>query len=105
MPDPTPKPPAPQQPEWAHLHLWQIQPIRDALVIAAAIGLVYLGSRLSIVTVPLLVALLLAYLFEPLVARATRSGFVTRRAAAAGIIILLAVLVVVPVSIGATFGI
>jgi predicted PurR-regulated permease PerM len=79
--------------------------VRDALVIAAAIGLVYLGSRLSIVTVPLLLALLLSYLFEPLVERITRQGRVKRKAVAAGIIFLLAAVVAVPAAIGATFAV
>src|SRR5690242_14508995 len=101
-----PRPPTPGNPtDWRSLHLWQIQPVRDALVIAVAIGLVYLGSRLSIVTVPLLLALLLSYLFEPLVERATRAGRMKRKAVAAGIILLIALLVVVPVSIGATFAV
>jgi predicted PurR-regulated permease PerM len=111
MPAPAdkPTPPTPTTtsgtPDWRSVHLWQIQPIRDGLVIAAAVGLVFLGSRLSIVTVPLLLAMLLAYLFEPLVAMVTRKGLVTRHGAAAGIIILIAVVVVVPVSIGATFAV
>ena len=28
---------------WPHLHLWQIQPLRDLLVLAAVVGIVYLG--------------------------------------------------------------
>src|SRR3954469_3643218 len=103
-PFPTPPPPTPP-PDWRSLHLWQIQPVRDGLVIAAAIGLIYLGSRLSIVTVPLLLAMLLAYLVEPLVERVTRGGRVTRKAAAIGIILLVAGVVVVPAAIGATFGV
>ena len=53
----------------ARLHLWQIQAVRDALMVLAIIALVWFGYALRAVTVPLLVALLLAYLFEPLVAR------------------------------------
>jgi predicted PurR-regulated permease PerM len=102
MAEPSPNSP---RPEWQNLHLWQIQPVRDGLVLAAAFGLIWLGSRLSVVTVPLLLALLLAYLFEPLVAWVTRKAHVTRRPAALGIIFLLGGLVVVPASIGATFGI
>jgi predicted PurR-regulated permease PerM len=98
-------PPEPPEPDWRSLHLWQIQPIRDGLVIAVAIGLVWLGSRLSIVTVPLLLAMLLAYLFEPLVAKVTRRGKVTRKGAAIGIILLVAGVIVVPAAIGATFGV
>lgn len=53
----------------AHLHIWQIQAVRDVLVVAAAIALFWAGHALRAVTVPLLVALLLAYLFEPLIRR------------------------------------
>src|SRR5689334_2551056 len=102
---PRPFPTPPPSPDWRSLHLWQIQPVRDGLVIAAAIGLVWLGSRLSIVTVPLLLAMLLAYLFEPLVERVTQRGKVTRKGAAIGIILLIAGVVVVPAAIGATFGV
>jgi predicted PurR-regulated permease PerM len=51
------------------LHLWQFQAVRDLLFVAAVAGLFWFGYALRAVTVPLLVALLLAYLFEPLVAR------------------------------------
>jgi predicted PurR-regulated permease PerM len=108
----TPIPPAPAstpapttRPDWRSLHLWQIQPVRDGLVIAVVIGLVWLGSRLSVVTVPLLLALLLSYLFEPLVQKITRTGRIKRKAVAAGLILLVAVVVVVPVCIGATFAV
>ena len=104
-PPTTPRSSTSGTPDWRSVHLWQIQPIRDGVVIAVAVGLVLLGSRLSIVTVPLLLAMLLAYLFEPLVAMVTRKGLVTRHGAAAGIIILMAVVVVVPASIGATFAV
>ena len=56
---------ASQPPE--KLHLWQIQAVRDVLFIAAVVALFWLGYALRAVTVPLLVALLLAYLFEPVV--------------------------------------
>jgi predicted PurR-regulated permease PerM len=70
-----PKPPTvedPKAPQWQRVHLWQIQAVRDLLLIAAVVGLIYLGYVLSVVTVPLLVALGLAYLVEPLVALLTR---------------------------------
>lgn len=86
--------------DWKKLHLWQIQPVRDGLTIAAAFGLFLLGYKLSVVTVPLLLALALAYLFEPVVARITRSGRVGRPFVAASIIILAAVVIVVPAVIG-----
>lgn len=53
----------------ARLHIWQFQAVRDVFFLLACIGLVWLGYAMRTVTVPLLVALLLAYLFEPLVAR------------------------------------
>lgn len=90
---------------WLNNHLWQIQPVRDIMVLGAVFGLLWLGYRLSIVTVPLLLALLLAYLFEPLVARVTRRGRMSRQGAAAGILILGLVTVVVPVALGGSFAV
>ncbi len=60
---------SPQDPgkSWYRLHLWQIQAVRDLLVIAVLAGVVWLGYVVSIVTVPLLVALALAYIVEPLI--------------------------------------
>jgi predicted PurR-regulated permease PerM len=55
------------------LHLWQIQAVRDLFVIMAIVGLVWLGYALRAITIPLLVALLLAYLFEPVIDRLIRS--------------------------------
>ena len=49
------------------LHLWQIQWVRDALLILVVICGVWIGYAMRDITVPLLVALLLAYLFEPLI--------------------------------------
>lgn len=93
------------RPEWHRLHLWQIQPVRDGLLIAALIGLVILGYRLSIVTVPLLLALLLAYLFEPVVSRVTRRKLVSRQGAALGIILIAALAIVTPLVFGGGFAI
>lgn len=91
-------------PEWARLHVWQIQPIRDLLFIALLLGVVWLGYRLSIVTVPMLLALLLAYLFEPLIAWLTRGGKMRRPFAVLLLIVVSALLVVVPTTLGLTFG-
>jgi predicted PurR-regulated permease PerM len=91
--------------DWRTSHLWQIQPIRDVLVLAAGVGLLWLGYRLSLVTVPLLLALALAYLFEPVVARVTRGGRVSRPGAAMAIIVLGAALVIVPVALGGAFAV
>ena len=90
---------------WPHLHLWQIQPLRDLLVLAAVLGLIYLGYVLSIVTVPILLALTLAYLFEPLVRRMTERRGIGRARVAASILVLSGILVVVPVAIGMTYSV
>lgn len=99
----------PGRPYWATLHLWQIQMVRDVLVGLAIFGLLWLGYKLSIVTVPILLAMALAYLFEPVVKRLTRpraSGNSMSREAAASIIIGGAVLLVlVPVSLGIVFAV
>ena len=50
---------------WADLHLWQIRFIRDILIGLVIFLLFWLGYAMRDVTVPLLVALLLAYLAEP----------------------------------------
>lgn len=86
-------------------HLWQIQPLRDVLVLLAGFGLIWLGWKLSFVTVPLLLALLLAYLFEPLMAWVTRDGRVSRAAAAIGVIASVTVLAAIPVGAGVAFGV
>ena len=49
------------------LHLWQIQWVRDLFLFVAVIAGIWLGYAMRDITIPLLVALLLAYLFEPLI--------------------------------------
>ena len=91
---------------WSHLHLWQIQPLRDVLLIAAVFGLLWLGYKISLVTVPMLLALLLAYLFEPVVVWATgRFKWMTRRMAAGGLIAAAVIFVVVPLSFATVWGV
>lgn len=97
--------PGDSRPEWKQLHLWQIQPVRDALVLAAVLGLLYLGYVLSLVTVPLLLALALAYLFEPLVRRLTYRRRVSRAFVAASLIVLSVLVIVVPVGVGGAFAV
>ena len=67
--------------ELTRLHLWQIQGVRDVLVVASVIGVLWLGYALRFVTVPLLVALGLAYLVEPLVRWLCRRVGMSRPAA------------------------
>ena len=57
----------PSQHDITKLHLWQIQWVRDLILILVVIGGVWLGYAMRNITIPLLVALLLAYLFEPLI--------------------------------------
>lgn len=93
-----------------HLHLWQYQAVRDVLLVASVAGLVWLGYALRAVTVPLLVALLLAYLFEPLVARLSRHPKLTRPMVVGGLLTTVGALaigvvaVIVPVAVGQTAG-
>jgi predicted PurR-regulated permease PerM len=101
-PRPAPSPGS-SAPELSKLHLWEIQPLRDLLLLASLLGILYLGYVLRPVTVPLLLAMMLAYLFEPLVKRLTRSGRFSRPGVAIGIILAALVLVVAPVTVGAGF--
>ena len=54
-------------PAWASLHLWHMQPVRDVLLGLGIFAIFLIGQKISVVTVPLLVAILLAYLFEPVI--------------------------------------
>lgn len=90
---------------WRALHLWQIQPIRDVLMIAGVLGLFWLGAKLSVVTVPLLLAILFAYLFEPIVHQMTRVGWITRRIAALVIIFFFGFIIVLPAAVGLAVGV
>ncbi|MEY5060892.1 MAG: hypothetical protein RIS45_813 [Planctomycetota bacterium] len=90
------------------LHLWQMQPVRDLLVIAAVAGAVYVGYAMRTVTVPLLVALALAYLFEPVVSRVSRWRGMSRPLtvslilAALGAALAVALGILVPLAVGQT---
>lgn len=90
---------------WRDLHLWQIQPVRDVLLVLAIVGLFWLGDKISVVTVPLLLAILLAYLFEPVIAWAVRRTSLSRNGVVAGLIGAVVLLVAVPTILGITFGV
>lgn len=92
-------------PEWARLHLWQMQPVRDVLLGLSVFALIWVGQKTSVVTVPLLLAVLLAYLFEPVIAWVVRRLGISRRVAVGGIIGLAIVFVVVPAVLALTFGV
>lgn len=55
------------------LHIWQFQVVRDVAVLGGTILALWLGAKLSVVSLPLLVALTLAYLCEPLVRRIVKA--------------------------------
>ena len=91
-------PGAPETPALARLHLWQFQAVRDIAIVLLIVGIVHLGYRMSIVTIPLLLGLLLAYLLEPPIAWVARK---TGRVAAAVIaLVLIGLLFIVPVAAG-----
>ena len=56
-----------QQLDMTKLHLWQIQWVRDLFLLLIGVCAIWLGYAMRDITIPLLVALLLAYLFEPLI--------------------------------------
>lgn len=91
--------------DWWRVHLWQVQPVRDVLVIAGIIGLIYLGKVLSIVTVPLLLALALSYLFEPVVKRLLRIDGMKRTTAVAAIMGMVVAVIAVPATLGIAFAV
>ncbi|MDA0947851.1 MAG: AI-2E family transporter [Planctomycetota bacterium] len=94
-----------QRPGWARLHLWQIQWVRDLLLLGAVLGLLRLGHTLSLVTVPVLLAALLAYFLEPLVARGERSTPLGRKGSASAVLGAGLVLALVPLLFGASFAV
>ncbi|MCP3902164.1 MAG: AI-2E family transporter [Planctomycetes bacterium] len=83
----------------ARLHIWQIQAVRDVLLVAAVVGVFWVGYALRAVTVPLLVALLLAYLFEPLIARLCRHPKISRPVAVGGLLATLGLALVIVISL------
>jgi predicted PurR-regulated permease PerM len=89
-------------------HLWHLQPVRDLLVIAVVVLTVYAGYAMRTVTVPLLVAIALAYLVEPLVSRMSQWRRMNRPLAVGAILAVLgavlsvAVAIVVPLAVGQT---
>jgi predicted PurR-regulated permease PerM len=93
-------------PAAAKLHLWQIQGVRDVVVIVAVFAIIWIGYSMRSVTVPLLIALALAYLFEPVVQwmlrfrGITRTGAVTLLLLIGGGLITLFFVFAVPLAIG-----
>lgn len=92
----------------ARMHIWQFQAARDVMVIAALFSLVYAGYAMRAVTVPLLIALALAYLFEPLIVRLTtrfrlaRPVVVVGLLATVGMALIILLAIMIPLVIGQT---
>jgi predicted PurR-regulated permease PerM len=60
----------------SELHLWEIRGVRDILIVLVCAFLFWLGYAMRDVTIPLLVALMLAYLFEPAISLIARTRWV-----------------------------
>jgi predicted PurR-regulated permease PerM len=99
-PEPTPS----EKPVWTRIHLWHMQPVRDVLLGLAVVGLFIVAQRISVVTVPLLLAILLAYLFEPAIVWIGRRTGLSRRVVVGGIIGGGVLFVIVPAVVGLSFG-
>lgn len=97
--------PEPWRPQWSKMHLWQFQPLRDVLVVLVVLGLLWLGQKISIVTVPVLLAIMLAYLFEPVIRWVTGRSNIQRRTVVAGILAGTVLFVAVPISLGLAYGV
>ena len=95
-------------PNAADRHLWQIQPLRDLTWILIVFLLFWLGYAMRDVTVPLLVAILLTYLFAPVVSLLERRLRFPRPLAAGAILgvggftVLLALALTVPLVVTQT---
>jgi len=92
-------------PLWSRLHLWQMQPVRDILLGLGIFALILMGQKASVVTVPLLLAVLFAYLFEPVIVWSMKKLNIARRTSVSGIIAFVVLLVIIPSTIGASYGI
>ena len=96
-------PPAlPPPPPVHRLHVWQFQAVRDLLIITGLVLLVWAGYWLRAITVPLLIALTLAYLMDPIVrwlcdrTRWGRPGVVAAMVGVLALMFLLIVGLIVP---------
>ncbi|TVR12741.1 MAG: AI-2E family transporter [Planctomycetota bacterium] len=82
----------PPEEDWYRVRLWQIQAVRDVLLVLAVWAVLWLGFALSVVTVPLLIGLGLAYLVEPfIVAMSTRFTWATRPRLITGLVAVLVI--------------
>lgn len=82
-----------------------MQPVRDVLLGLGIFALILMGQKASVVTVPLLLAVLFAYLFEPVIVWSMKKLNIARRTSVSGIIAIVVLLVILPSAIGASYGI
>ena len=54
-------------PIWADRHLWQLRPVRDLIWILLVVSVFWFGYYLQSVFMPVLLALGMAYLFNPII--------------------------------------
>lgn len=80
-----PEEPRPSESDWTRRHLWHIQPVRDLLLVSIVVAVVWAGYALRYITIPLIVALGLAYLVEPLVHWVSARFRVSRGAVVGGV--------------------
>ena len=80
-----PDEPQPSETDWTRRHLWHIQPVRDLLLVGIVVAIVWAGYALRYITIPLIVALGLAYLVEPLVHWISARFRVSRAAVVGGV--------------------
>jgi len=92
-------------PAWATLHLWHMQPVRDVLLGLGIFALILLAQKASVVTVPLLLAILLAYLFEPVIVWLMKRLNISRRSSVISIIAGLILFVAIPAMLGTTYAV
>jgi predicted PurR-regulated permease PerM len=85
------------------MHLWQMQPIRDVLLGLGIFALIIVGQKTSVVTVPLLLAILLAYLFEPVICWLMGRFGISRRVSVISIMTAVVIFVVIPLSAGGAY--
>lgn len=91
------------KPLWATLHLWQMQPVRDILLGLGLFALIIIGQKTSVVTVPLLLAILLAYLFEPVIVWMMNKFGSSRRVSVIAILVAVVVFVIIPIFAGGAY--
>ncbi len=94
-----------REPAWSHMHLWHMQPVRDVLLGLGIFALIIIGKLTSVVTVPLLLAILLAYLFEPVIVWLMRRFGASRRVSVVTIITCVVLFVIIPVAAGSAYAV